>query len=182
LIEFRYLLQAGFPTPAAHLLSNFYNLTRTEYYRQLDRASRSGGQMADFIAYAVQGLVDQLREQLRIIRNLQWDTTWRNYVYELFGKGSPAQFRRRRLVLALSGVTENKGWVHVTNIPELSPRLVREYANKTPKTLARDLNALSQMNLILREGRQVKANKELILAFLPASANIDKNIRQGKTG
>lgn len=41
LIEFRFLLQAGLPTPASHLLSNFYNLTRTEYYRQLDKASRS---------------------------------------------------------------------------------------------------------------------------------------------
>lgn len=60
LIEFRYLLQAGFPTPAAHVLSNFYNLTRTEYYRQLDRAGRSGGQMEEFIAYAIRGLVDPL--------------------------------------------------------------------------------------------------------------------------
>ena len=31
LIEFQILLEAGIPTPAAHLLSNFYNQTRTEY-------------------------------------------------------------------------------------------------------------------------------------------------------
>lgn len=170
LIEFRYLLQAGFPTPAAHLLSNFYNLTRTEYYRQLDKASRSGGQMSGFIAYATQGLVDQLREQLQVIRNLQWNATWRNYVYERFGQGSSAHLRRRRLVLALSNITENDGWIRVSKIPELTPKLAQAYANKTTKTLTRDLNAIAQMNLIQRAHRSVRANKRLILAFLPSRA------------
>jgi Fic family protein len=168
LIEFRFLLQAGFPTPAAHLLSNFYNLTRTEYYRQLDKASKSGGQMSGFIAYAVQGLVDQLQDQLRVIRKLQWDTTWRNYVYERFGKGSPTHLRRRRLVLELSKVTKNEGWVRVSDIPNLTSRLAREYAARTSKTLSRDLNAVLKMNLIERAQRLVRANKLLILAFLPA--------------
>jgi len=172
LIEFRFLLRAGFPTPAAHLLSNFYNLTRTEYYRQLDYASRSGGDMTAFIAYAARGLVDQLREQLHFIRNLQWDTTWNSYVYERFGKGGVSDLRRRRLVLDLSKVTANKGWVLVEDIQELSPRLAREYAIKTTKTLSRDLNALAEMKLVLREGRRVKANRDLILAFLPARSRI----------
>lgn len=170
LIEFRFLLGAGFPTPAAHLLSNFYNLTRTEYYRQLDHAGRSGGEMSDFVAYAAQGLVDQLREQLKVIRNLQWDTAWENYVYQRFGKGAEAHLRRRRLVLDLSKVTENRGWVQVKDIPDLSPRLARAYADKTEKTLSRDLNELKRMELILRKGRKVKANKDIILAFLPARA------------
>jgi hypothetical protein len=43
LIEFHILLSAGVPSPAAHLFSNHYNQTRAEYYRQLDRASKSGG-------------------------------------------------------------------------------------------------------------------------------------------
>ena len=182
LIEFRYLLQAGFPTPAAHLLSNFYNLTRTEYYRQLDKASRSGGQMSEFIAYAAQGLVDQLREQLQVIRDLQWDTAWRNYVYERFGRGSPTQLRRRRLVLELSKVTEGEGWVQTSDIPHLSARLAHEYANKTLKTLSRDLNAIAKMKLIQRTGRRVRANRRLILAFLPARASADSEIpRNGET-
>jgi len=175
LLEFRYLLQAGFPTPAAHLLSNFYNPTRSEYYRQLDQATRRNGDMNGFIAYAAQGLVDQLREQLRLIRDFQWETTWRNYVYERFGRVSPAHQRRRRLVLDLSAYTDNKGWIRLSKIPELSPRLAREYAQKTPKTLTRDINALVQMGLVLRSGKSVKANMELILAFLPARASKDLN-------
>lgn len=170
LIEFRYLLQAGFPTPAAHLLSNFYNLTRTEYYRQLDKASRAGGQMSEFIAYATQGLVDQLREQLHLIRDLQLDATWRNYVYERFGKGSDAHLRRRRLVLALSKATDNDGWVRISDVDALTPKLAQAYAKKTTKTLTRDLNAIVQMGLVEKSGRLVKANKRLILAFLPARA------------
>lgn len=168
LIEFRYLLRAGFPTPAAHLPSNFYNLTRTEYYRQLDKAGSAGGDMAGFIAYAAQGLVDQLREQLEVIRDLQWDTAWQNYVYERLGGGSPAVLRQRRLVLDLSGIEENDGWVPVSGIPDLSARLAREYANKSQKTLSRDLNAVEKMGLIEREGRRVRANRRLILAFIPA--------------
>lgn len=176
LIEFRYLLQAGFPTPAALLLSNFYNLTRTEYYRQLDKAGRVGGDMAGFIAYAVQGLVDQLREQLKVIRELQWDTAWQNYVYERLGEGSPAVLRQRRLVLDLSGIEEKGGWVPVSGIPDLSARLAREYTNKSQKTLSRDLNALEKMELIERQGRRVRANRRLILAFIPARVSAGSEI------
>lgn len=170
LIEFRFLLQAGFPTPAAHLLSNFYNLTRTEYYRQLDRASKSGGEMEEFIAYAIRGLVDQLKEQLEVIRGMQWDTTWRNYVYDRFGKGSAAHLRRRRLVLELSKITDNRGWVNRTDIPVTSAVLAREYLSKTSKTLSRDINAVVHMGLVECAGRKVRAKKELILAFLPKRA------------
>jgi Fic family protein len=175
LIEFRYLLQAGFPTPAAHLLSNFYNHTRTEYYRHLDQSSKNGGDMTQFIAYAVRGLVDQLREQIEDIRNLQWDIAWENYVHEVLGKNSESERRRRHLVLDLSKVDDNNGWISVSKIPEISVRLAKEYANKTAKTLSRDINALMQINLVIDSERKIKANKDLILAFLPARAPVDTN-------
>ncbi len=126
--------------------------------------------MSAFIAYAVRGLVDQLREQLKVIRGLQWETTWTNYVYEKFGKAGASHLRQRRLVLDLANVQADKGWVQVGSIPELTPRLALAYAGKTQKTISRDLNELKRMNLILREGRRIKANKALILAFLPARA------------
>lgn len=173
LIEFRFLLKAGFPTPAAHLLSNFYNQTRTRYYVELDKAGRAdtdANRMDDFVVYAVQGLVDQLREQLHVIRRMQWDTTWENHVYKRFGKGSQTQLRRRLLVLELSKVERDNGWIARNKIPELSPRLARAYATKTPKTLSRDLNAVAQMGMVDRAGRKVRARKEIILAFLPARA------------
>ena len=168
LLEFRYLLQAGFPTPAAHLLSNFYNRTRTEYYRQLDRASSSGGKTEDFVAYAVRGLVDQLREQLDQIRVLQMEITWRDYVHGRFRKGSLSRDRQKMLVLELSKRVLDNGWVDVPSIPELSADTARAYSTRTDRTLARDLNSLHGMSLVERENGRVRANKRLILAFLPA--------------
>lgn len=129
--------------------------------------------MHEFIAYAVRGLVDQLREQLEVIRRMQWDATWRNYVYERFGKGSPSHLRRRRLVLELSKVTDESGWVNRADIPELSPRLAREYSSRTHKTLSRDLNAVVEMGLVESAGRKVRARKGMILAFLPGRAMAD---------
>lgn len=49
----------------------------------------------------------------------------------------------------------------------LTPRLARAFATKGPKTVQRDLSALVEMGLIVREGRRVRARRELILAFLP---------------
>lgn len=168
MVEVQILVAAGVPTPAAHLMSNHYNQTRTEYYRQLDRASRSGGDVAPFLTYAVQGFVDGLRSQLAHIREQQWDVAWENYVYDAFrsNKGAVAD-RRRWLVLDL---TEARRSVSKPEIKELSPRLAGAYAKKTDKTLSRDLNALVGMKLVLQTDAGYIANRELILAFLPSKA------------
>jgi len=165
LIEFQILLMAGVPTPAAHLLSNHYNQTRTEYYRQLDRASKSGGRVLPFIEYAVQGLVDGLREQLDLIRDQQWDVTWENFVHEKFRDQPAATAKRQRdLVLDLSTV---RNVVPAVKVAELTPRLARYYAGKSPKTLQRDLVALEKSGLVERSSEGVRARRESILAFLP---------------
>lgn len=165
LIEFHLLMSAGMPSPAAHLLSNHYNETRPEYYRQLDRASKSGGDLLPFLRYAVQGLVDGLRKQLEFVWGQQWDITWRNYVHELFQhRASASDVRQRHLALDLGIQPE---WVPLAQITELTPRLAKAYANKTPKTLQRDLTALAATGLIVREAKRVRARRELIFAFLP---------------
>lgn len=131
LIELQILLAAGVPTPAAHLLSNHYNLTRAEYYRQLDRASKSGGDILPFIEYATQGFVDGLREQLKAIRDQQWDVTWQNYVHDVFrGKESDGDVRKRWLALDLGEAPEA---VPVGKIRELTPRLAKAYATRLPR-------------------------------------------------
>lgn len=165
LVEFQVLLAAGVPTPTAHLLSNHYNLTRTGYYRQLDRASKSGGDILGFLEYAVQGFIEGLREQLAVIRDQQWDVIWRNYVHELFrDKTSVSDVRRRHLALDLGAHAE---LVPVAKLSELTPRLAKVYATKTAKTLQRDLNELERLGLIERSPRGVRAKREVITAFLP---------------
>lgn len=168
LVEFQILVSAGVPTPAAHLLSNHYNQTRTEYYHQLDKATESAGDVLPFLTYAVNGLLDGLRSQLDEIRQQEWDVAWRNYVHELFGdRTTGAQVRRRHLVLDLS---RQSAPVPISNLPEISTRIAQAYAGKTRKTLARDIKALEEMGLVARKGRLVRARKEIIRAFLPAKA------------
>ena len=171
LLEFHILLSAGVPSPAAHLLSNHYNQTRAEYYRQLDYASKSGGDILPFLTYAVSGFVDGLREQLEKIWTQQWDVVWENYVHDLFrAKNSPTDTRQRHLALDLGAKDD---WAEVGKISELTPRLAKAYAAKTTKTVQRDLNALVEMGLITRDGRKVRARREVILAFLPLRKKSD---------
>lgn len=168
LMEFQILISSGVPAPAAHLLSNHYNQTRTEYYRQLDYASRSGGDVLPFIEYAAQGFVDGLRSQIEHIQNQQWDVAWRNYVHESFrDKTSEGDVRRRHLILDLS---LQAGSVPFDKLAEASPRVAAAYAKKTAKTLSRDVNTLRQMNLLVKEKEGYRAPREIILAFLPPKA------------
>lgn len=165
LVEFHLLLSAGVPFPAAHLLSNHYNETRAEYYRQLDHASKSGGDVLPFLRYAVRGLVDGLRQQLEFVWHQQWDITWRHHVHDIFqARTSASDVRQRHLTLDIG---KRADWVPVSEIPELTPRLARAYAGRTSKTVQRDLSVLASLGLIDRETKRVRARRELIFAFLP---------------
>lgn len=165
LVEFALLVGAGVPKPAAHLLSNHYNLTRTEYYRQLDAAGRhTKGDIIPFIRYATQGLIDGLREQIAFLREQQLDVTWENYVHSAFRELRGATNERRKWIvldLSVSG-PRTKSAIRI-----LSTRLADAYRGKTDKTLTRDLNSLLEMGLIRRVKDGFAVNSELIQAFLP---------------
>jgi len=169
LLEFQILISSGVPAPAAHLMSNHYNQTRTEYYRQLDQASRSGGDVLPFLAYAAQGFLDGLHDQLELIREQQWNVTWEKYVHDAFkDKWGENQDRKRRLVLDISRDSAER--VPVSKLTELTPRTAKAYSKRTRRTLSRDINELLEMGLIDLNNDGVRARKELILAFLPQTA------------
>ena len=166
LLEFYLLMDAGVPVPAAHLLSDHYNKTRTEYYRQLDRASKSGGDVLPFLAYACQGLLDGLRAQIQLVRDQQQLVAWENYVHEIFRKMKPSAThkRQRELVLALG---TQPGWVEVSRISSISISAAQIYSTANPQLLARDINAIRATGLIERQHGKVRARREIIQAFLP---------------
>lgn len=168
LMELRILMEAGVPTPATHLLSNHYNQTRTEYYRQLRDASRGDGSVLPFIGYALQGFVDGLREQLATIRSQQFADRWEQYVYQQFGRTTtPARMRQRQLVLEMSKADRP---LARGELRTLSPALVEMYYGKTEKTLTRDINALREMELIRRGRGGYEPNKGIVEAFWPVTA------------
>jgi Fic family protein len=173
LMELRILLEAGVPTPATHLLSNHYNQTRSEYYRQLRNASRDDGGVLPFVRYALQGFVDGLREQLETIRAQQFADRWEQHVYQRFGRTStPARMRQRQLVLEMSKL---EGPFSKDELRTLTPGLVEMYHGKTGKTLTRDVNALGEMGLVRREGGGFAPNKQIIEAFRPVTAEQDED-------
>jgi Fic family protein len=171
LVEFQVLLSRGVPDIAAHLLSNFYNQTRDEYYRELSAASQSGGDVSGFLRYAVQGFRDQLDEQIRHIREFQWHVVWRDFVYEAFREQSgEATHRRRMLALELPQTCA----VEIGKLKRLTPEIAVLYATRTNKTLTRDLKELEKMNLIFRNGNEVCANGAILAQFLPSRRTANK--------
>lgn len=167
LLEVKFLLEAGVPSAAAHLLSNHYNQTRSEYYRQLDQSSKSNGDLLPFIQYAVSGFVDQLREQIQKIQEQQLHVSWINFVHEAFGPQKSAAHRRQlAIVLAMS---RRDGFVKASEMRHLDPQIAAELAKKTTKTITRDLNRLKRMDLIEAGPEGYKAKTEKMLAFLPHS-------------
>lgn len=169
LIEFFVLLSAGVPTAAAHLLSNFYNQTRTEYYRQLDYISQSKGDVFPFLKYAVTGFVDGLREQIAVVQDQQLAIMWRNYIHETFrDETSKVAKRRCDLALAISSYTMSRGApVSFEKLISSNAKIAATYANKTKKTFQRDIAVLEKKELIQIVPGGVRAIPETILAFRP---------------
>ncbi|MDP8242470.1 MAG: Fic family protein [Candidatus Hinthialibacter antarcticus] len=165
LLEFQILLENGVPAPAAQLLSNHYNQTRAKYYRELDKTSKSGGDLIPFIQYAVQGFVDGLCEQLAFIRMQQLDVAWLNYIHQSFlDQKTTVKRRRKQLAYDLRKVTEE---VPLSKITDISPAVARLYASKKELTLRRDLDDLVKKGIIEKTEKGYRSKPETILAFLP---------------
>jgi Fic family protein len=171
LVEVQILLAAGVPSPACYLLSDHYNLTRKEYLSHLRAASESGGDTLPFVSYALAGLLEGLRNQLAYIRKLHMEVAWMNYVHEHFLHlhGKAAQ-RQKALLLDLS---DKKSPVLISEIDQISPRIAKAYAKLHPRTALRDVESLEEKGLLLREGKSVYANQNLIASFLPLKATLE---------
>jgi Fic family protein len=165
LIEFQLMIEAGAPNPAAHLFSNHYNRTREAYLVELDRTSRANGfPVEGFILYALQGLVDELREQIEVVRAYQKEVMWQKIVHDSYrDEDTPAKRRQRHLILDMpAGRTVSR-----LKLREVSARVAGEYAGSGSKTLTRDVNELLSRKLLLKSDAGYLANREIVDAFLP---------------
>lgn len=171
LAEFQLLAHAGIPTLAAHLPSDFYMRTRSMYYQVLQRTSRLPYPWMAFIDYALQGFVEELREQIKVVQEQQMVTSWQNFIHEVVRDGHGATCtRQRHLMLDLPP----DRFTPISKIPELTPRLAAEYAGKTRRTVARDVNALERLGLIVRGRAGVRPYMEQMQTFLPRRANVEE--------
>ena len=147
LLEFYLLLRAGNPDIASHILSNFYNETRSEYYRQLHQAN-SDRDLSEFVAYAVEGYRDGLLATLRAIQQIQFTVAWRTLVYDRFAKQRYRKkrvFKRRRDLMLQFPLHEA---VALDRLPMQTIGLARQYSVLTGTTLLRDVKFLIDMGLV----------------------------------
>lgn len=166
LVEFYILLRAGNPDIASHILSNFYNETRSEYYRQIDLAFRKQD-LSGFIEYAVQGFRDGLLRTLKTIQGSQFEITWRKLIYDRFAEKKYTKktvySRQRLLALTLpmdSSLSEEQ-------ILSLSPDVGRAYSVLSPRTLRRDLDELIQMGIVVQVDGRYRANVTILRMQVP---------------
>jgi hypothetical protein len=126
-------------------------------------ASKAGGNAIPFMIYALRGFVDQLREQIQVIRDEQLNLFWRNHVHQTLGDSETGR-RRRYLVEDLTPIGAG---VSKSKLSDVSVRVLRHYMGRGEKTLQRDLAELERLKLVRREGDRYFANKDLVLAYLP---------------
>ena len=166
LLEFYILLRTGLPSIVSHILSNFYNLTRSEYYRQLDKA-RKNRDLTDFIRYALQGFRDGLKENLNIIQESQFSIFWQHYIYETFADlkyTKKGVFKRKRALILQIPINQ---LFTVDELVEISPDVAKRYATIGRATILRDLKELQELNLLLKIGKKYTANTKILKAMIP---------------
>lgn len=168
LIEFYLLLRAGLPDIASHILSNHYNDTREEYYRQLEQAGKEKN-LSKFINYAVLGFRDGLNAVLDIVQKNVLKTAWRNYIYEVLdskkAEGKTRAIVKRRRDIALNFPTDS--FLTIDHLLNNNAIFAREYAKLSSMTLKRDLLELEKLELIVRQAENYKANIEILKQSMP---------------
>ena len=176
LLEFYIMLRAGNPDFASHLLSNFYNETRNEYYRHLDKSTKTGD-LSDFIAYAVKGYRDGLHGILGLIQEYLLKISWINYIHSTFqskkinGKTESINKRRRDLILE---IPVNK-ILTIDEILNLNVNIAATYKLLSHRTLMRDLRELMDLELLNSINDSYWANIDLLKRYIPLkSKNINK--------
>lgn len=156
LLETRTLMSAGIPFMSSQLLSNFYNKTRTKYVHELSRIWQSeDSHVYHFISYALEGLVDEIRDQITIVNEQVILKVVENDLYTYF-KNHPSSTADRKRDLCLFIL---KHWKTLFSMDALfkEPTIQQLYYGKTKRPFSSDLSAL--MGLGYLQVPNVKANQ-----------------------
>jgi len=166
LVEFYILLRGGNPDIASHILSNYYNLTRPEYYRQFEKATDSKD-LTDFIEYALLGFRDGLVQTLEVIQQSQFENTWKKLIYDKFDEirlSSREDVFKRQRALALE-MPVNKEYT-LSQISGLTVNLAKLYAGLNEKTIRRDIEKLTDMELVRKTATAYIANTVILHSMI----------------
>lgn len=168
LVEFYILLRGGNPDIASHILSNYYNMTRTAYYKQIEKATATRD-LSGFIEYALLGFRDGLVQTLDIIQKSQFQNTWQKYIYDVFDSirnSSREDVFRRQRTLALEIPFDRE--FAISQVSSLSIPLAKQYsiAKISEKTIHRDVEKLVELNLVRRTATGFVANTDSLRSMI----------------
>lgn len=162
LLEFYILLRGGNPDIASHILSNHYNETRPEYYRQLNNG-RKNCSLTEFIEYALLGLRDGLVQTLEVVQESQFRIAWDRFVYDAFEKTKMKNrhvFKRRRKLMLTFPLDRA---VTAEELPLINVEIARLYGGLSERTILRDAAELIEMRLLIRENGLLRANSQSLM-------------------
>jgi hypothetical protein len=91
-------------------------------------------------------------------------------VHDYF-RDQPTKAAQRQKVLLLD-IFEKISPIPISEIDQISPRVAKAYAGLHSRTPFRDIEALHEKGLLLKEGKTVRANQDLVAGFLPIKAVI----------
>lgn len=166
LVEFYILLRGGNPDISSHILSNYYNLTRTAYYRQIEKATESKN-LSDFIEYALLGFRDGLVQTLEVIQKSQFQNTWQKLIYDKFDairQGSREDVFRRQRTLALEMPFDKE--FTFSQVSSLTVQLAKQYTGVTEKTVQRDVEKLIELELVRKSNVGHIANTDILRSMI----------------
>lgn len=170
LLEFYLLLRAGVPDIASHVLSNHYNLTRTEYYDRIAEAAKAND-AGCFILYALKGFRDGLFEVLATIQDDQTVLSWRNFLTEHYSKnrvvGKAAAANRYRNIIA--SYLPHDRWLRSEEIRLVSSEVNEVVRKVSDRTFLRYLADLVDAGIAIVSEQGYKANTELLRRFMAGS-------------
>ncbi|HTB32536.1 MAG TPA: hypothetical protein VK808_10945, partial [Bacteroidia bacterium] len=163
LLEYVLLLSGGIPNMATHILPVFYHETRTEYLNKLESV-KTNGDMAGFITYALQGVYDGLEDIVRSFQVQQLIITWEHYIDTTLNNdnsaGNKVTIRQKELMHAFPLYIGDG--LSFEEVLVLNSTLARAYA-KRAKTARRDLAALTELGLLVKNGKKYYPNVAAIL-------------------
>jgi len=165
-VESFLLFQAGVNARGFYSLANYYYRNRSDYIRLLDHIRfETGGDLTPFVQFALRGLVEELEAVHSDVLGQVLLISFRDFAREVLTThrklGTKPGERMFHFLLDLSGPVSLKDLRSGKHV------LSRYYQGVTKKTLARDINFLTEHELIIVEGDELRANYGIMTRFMP---------------
>ncbi|MBL0034879.1 MAG: Fic family protein [Flavobacteriales bacterium] len=154
LLEHQLLLASGLPPRTALLPTIGLDRIRSTYGRLFGQCARTNDPLP-FIGHWVRAFVDELELRWRQVEELQRQAAWAAHLDASFDPSTTRNAARQRQLL--QDLVAARRPVAPTQIPRLSAALAELYAPLHPKTLQRDLEALTVKGFLTKTASGMQA-------------------------